>query len=147
MNEDRARGMNENQGYNFGQTQQRASWMSKKVNENLCDFGRRLAELRKAAGYTQTQLADEIGATRRMIAYYESESQHPPANILVDLSKALNITTDELLGITPKRKIKQPDTRLQRRMQAIEKMGADKKRQILQIIDTFIEAEHLKQRI
>jgi hypothetical protein len=31
-------------------------------------------------------------------------------------------------------------------MQQIEKMEAAKKRQILQIIDTFIEAEQLKQR-
>ena len=65
--------------------------MSKKINEELSSFGKRLAKLRKAAGYTQQQLADEIGATRRMIAYYESESQHPPANMLVDLAKALNV--------------------------------------------------------
>lgn len=51
--------------------------MSKKINEELSRFGKRLANLRKAAGYTQQQLADEIGATRRMIAYYESENHRP----------------------------------------------------------------------
>jgi len=34
--------------------------MSKKSNEELSYFGKRLAKLRKAAGYTQQQLADEI---------------------------------------------------------------------------------------
>jgi len=38
------------------------------------------------------------------------------------------------------------DTRLMRRLQQIEKLGASKKRQLLQIIDTFIEAEQLKQK-
>lgn len=35
-------------------------------------FGARLAELRKAAGFTQQQLADEVGVSRRMVAYYEA---------------------------------------------------------------------------
>ncbi|BBM03554.1 helix-turn-helix domain-containing protein [Microbulbifer sp. GL-2] len=43
--------------------------MPKYMNENLADFGKRLAQLRKAAGYTQKELAEEIGATRRVIAY------------------------------------------------------------------------------
>ncbi len=75
--------------------------MSKTINQELSSFGKRLAELHKAAGYTQQQLAEEIGATRRMIAYYESESQHWPANMLVDLAKALNVSADALLGIKP----------------------------------------------
>lgn len=49
--------------------------MPKKINEELSSFGKRLAKLRKAAGYTQQQLADEISATRRMIAYYESRNE------------------------------------------------------------------------
>ncbi|MCP4043261.1 MAG: helix-turn-helix transcriptional regulator [Gammaproteobacteria bacterium] len=121
--------------------------MSKQINQQLAHFGKRLAALRKAAGYTQQQLADEIGATRRQIAYYEAESQHPPANLLVDLARALNTSTDELLGLKAAKKIRPPDNRLQRRMQQIEKMGAKEKRQIIQLLDTFIEREQLKQQI
>ena len=36
--------------------------MPKQAKSGSVDFGKRLAELRKAAGYTQQQLADEIGA-------------------------------------------------------------------------------------
>ena len=64
----------------------------------------------------------------------------------MNLEKTLNVSANELLGMAPRKKAKQPDTRLQRRMQQIEKMDAAKKRQILQIIDTFIEAEQLKQK-
>ncbi len=115
--------------------------MAKDVNEALSQFGQQLVRLRKAAGYTQQQLADEIGTTRRKIAYYEKESPHPPANLLADLAHALNVTTDELLGIEPPQKAARlPDSRLLRRMQQIEKMSPKEKRQIIQVIDTFIKA-------
>jgi transcriptional regulator with XRE-family HTH domain len=120
--------------------------MSKKINDALSSFGKRLATLRKAAGYTQLQLADEIGATRRMIAYYESESQHPPANMLVDLAKALNVSADALLGIEPIKNVP-VSSRLERRIRQIEKLGPKPRKQITQLIDTFVEAEQLKQKI
>lgn len=120
--------------------------MSKKINAELSSFGKRLAQLRKAAGYTQQQLADEIDATRRMIAYYESESQHPPANMLVDLAKALNISADALLGIEPIESTP-ISSRLERRIRQIEKLGPKPRQQITQLIDTFVEAEQLKQKI
>jgi transcriptional regulator with XRE-family HTH domain len=113
------------------------------------NFGKQLARLRKEAGYTQQELADEIGATRRMIAYYEAESNHPPTNLLVELAHALKVTTDELLGLksaAAKAKAKQPDSRLLRQLQQIEKFDTTKKRQIMQVIDTFIEHEQLKQK-
>lgn len=69
-------------------------------------FGRRLAELRKAAGFTQKQLADEFGVSRRQIAYYETETGHPPASFLIDLARALNVSTDELLGLKAARPLR-----------------------------------------
>ncbi len=119
--------------------------MSKKINEELSSFGKRLAKLRKAAGYTQQQLANEIGATRRMIAYYESESQHPPSNMLVDLANALTVSTDTLLGIKPVDTIP-ISSRLERRIRQIEKLSPKPRQQITQLIDTFVEAEQLKQK-
>ncbi|WP_444901863.1 helix-turn-helix domain-containing protein [Microbulbifer sp. SSSA007] len=136
--------MYENRAYTSGQVNETSLPMPKYMNENLADFGKCLAQLRKAAGYTQEELAEEIGATRRVIAYYETESEHPPANLLVDLAQALKVSTDELLGVKPVKKIKQPDSRLLRRMQQIEKLDAATKRQVIQVIDTFIENAKLK---
>ena len=118
--------------------------MSKKMNDQLSNFGKRLAMLRKAAGYTQQQLGDEIGATRRMIAYYESESQHPPANMLVDVVKALTISADESLGIKPSQGTPAGNP-LERRIKKIETLGPKPREQIMELIDTFIEVEQLKQ--
>ncbi len=118
--------------------------MPKYINATLADFGKRLAKLRKDAGFTQKELADEIGATRRVIAYYETESEHPPANLLVDLAHALNVSTDELLGVKPVQKRPRPDTRMLRRLQQLEKLDPATKRQVVQVIDTYLEADQLK---
>ena len=107
--------------------------------------GKRLSKLRKEAGYTQVELAKELEVTQRMISYYEGHSEFPPSTLLPKLAILLGVSSDELLGIHPLKKTKQPDTRLLRRIQQIEKLGATKKRQLLQIIDTFVEAEQLKQ--
>jgi len=105
-------------------------------------FAVRLARLRKAAGFTQEQLATEIGISRRRIAYYESESDHPPASLLPKLARALNTTVDELLGAEPpKRKARSLSPRLERRLRQIESLSPKPKQQLLSIIDTFIAAE------
>ncbi|MCU7850547.1 MAG: hypothetical protein KZQ89_21760 [Candidatus Thiodiazotropha sp. (ex Lucinoma kastoroae)] len=79
-----------------------------------------------------------------MISYYEGHTEYPPSSLLPNLAHLLGVTSDELLGITPIKKSKKPDTRIQRRMAQIEKMNATKRRQVLQVIDTFIEAEQFK---
>lgn len=115
--------------------------------ERLRGFGARLATLRRAAGYTQQELADTLGVTQRMISYYEGQPEPPPSALLPGLAKALKVTTDELLGITPvKKKGRQPDNRLLRRLQQIEKLEPREKRQVMQLLDTFIEREQLKRR-
>ncbi len=64
------------------------------------DFGERLVELRKLHGLTQYDLADAIGTTQRTISYYENEGGHPQAPVMAHLARALNVSTDELLGVT-----------------------------------------------
>lgn len=66
-------------------------------------LGARLAELRKAAGLTQVELAEAIGTSQRMVAYYERTEDYPLARLLRQLSHALGVSTDELLGLTPVR--------------------------------------------
>src|SRR5712692_331470 len=64
-------------------------------------FGERLTSIRKARGLTQVQLAEVAGTTQRAISYYETEAGFPPAPAVIDLARALRISTDELLGVKP----------------------------------------------
>ena len=123
--------------------------MPRKIKrEAAIGFGARLAALRKAAAITQTAFAAEIGVSQRMMAYYESPVAHPPADRLPAIAKALGGSVDALLGTeTSKRRAKATDTRMQRRLQQIEKLNAPEKRQILQVIDTLIESAQLKRKV
>jgi len=120
-----------------------------KTNGTKDSFGARLAALRKAAGYTQAELGAELGVSQRMIAYYEGPEANPPATMLAAMAKALGVSVDELVGTTRPRKAaaRPTNSRLQRRLQQLDKLGAKEKRQILQFLDTFLEREKLKQRV
>ena len=116
--------------------------------EEELSFGARLASLRKAAGFTQIELAAELGISQRMVAYYESPQSTPPANLLPQIATALGVTIDELFGRGAKRRLvkQEGDSRLRRRLLAIEKLDVAEKRQVLQVIDAFIERGQLKRK-
>jgi transcriptional regulator with XRE-family HTH domain len=136
--------MHENRVYIPEPTAFESRLMPKHMAPKGQGFGAHLAQLRKAAGYTQEQLATELGISRRRIAYYEAESDHLPANLLADLARVLNTTIDELLGSTPAKRKARPEPlspRLERRLKQIERLSPKPKQQLLSIIDTFIAAE------
>lgn len=110
-------------------------------------FGKRMARLRQEAGYTQRELAVELGISHRMVAYYEGETDQPPAGLLPALAKILGVTTDDLLGATAsKAQPRAQDNRLWRRLRQVEKLPAPERRQIVQLIDTFLERESLRKK-
>ena len=85
-----------------------------------------------------------------MIAYYESPQTNPPATLLPALAKALSASTDALLGLTPaptRARAAGAGSRLQRRLQQLEQLRPREKRQVLRLIDAFVEREKLKQRV
>lgn len=122
--------------------------MPKRIRREASNgFGARLATLRKQAGITQTAFAQEIGVSQRMMAYYEGPSAHPPADLLPAMARALGVSVEALLGTeTAKRRAKPTDTRMQRRLQQLEKLPPEERRQVLQLVDAFIERAQLKRR-
>jgi transcriptional regulator with XRE-family HTH domain len=126
-----------------------AAKSAKAAKHDVPSFGERLARLRKAAGFTQVELAAELGVSQRMVAYYESPAATPPANLLPQIAAALGVSIDELFGVGAKRRlVKQDgDSRLRRRLLAIEKLDVAEKRQVLQVIDALIERGQLKRKV
>jgi transcriptional regulator with XRE-family HTH domain len=113
-------------------------------------FNERLAALRKAAGFTQVELAAELGISQRMMAYYESPAATPPAQLLPAIAQVLSVSIDDLYGRSaPKKRLAklEGDSRLRRRLLAIEKLGTAEKRQVLQLIDAFIERGQLRSKV
>ena len=109
-------------------------------------FGARLIALRKARGLTQTQLADAIDSSQRAISHYEAVADHPPAGVLVLLARALAVTTDELLGAKPPRKIDSPTAdpearRYWRRFQQLMQLPEKDQRAVFRLLDTMAKSQ------
>lgn len=59
----------------------------------------KLKEIRERASLTQQQLAELCGCTAEMLSAYENNRQMPSMFTVRALCKALNVTSDELLGL------------------------------------------------
>jgi transcriptional regulator with XRE-family HTH domain len=104
--------------------------------KTLDGFGPRLAAIRQAQGMTQTELGKLADTSQRMIAYYELESAQPPGALLVDLARALKVSTDELFGLAPLTAKTSPKTaRLLKRLQRIEELPPADQRAVLKLVD------------
>lgn len=102
------------------------------------DFGKRLVALRKVAGLTQKQLGERVGISNRVVHYYETETNHPPAHFIEPLASALKVSTDELLGIKSVKQ--QPDLRhaaLWRRLKAVETLPKRDQKALLHYLDAL----------
>ncbi len=111
-----------------------------KKMKNAKTFSARLADLRKARGLSQQQLADKVNVSRRVIAYYEVESDNPPSNLVVLLSDVLNVSADELLGIKPiESDITKSSLKFTRRMKQIEALPPSQQKALLKNIDMFLK--------
>ncbi|MEW6087086.1 MAG: helix-turn-helix transcriptional regulator [bacterium] len=107
-------------------------------------FGEKLARIRQAAGYSQRDFAAEVGISQRMVAYYEKETEYPPTHLMPLFAKALHVTADQLLGLEKEKGSgKHRDNRLLRRFGQVEKLPAPMRKQIVQILDAFLEREKL----
>ena len=62
-------------------------------------FGQRLKAFRKNENWTQQDLADMIGVSTQAISKWETDAGMPDISQIVPLSRALNISTDILLGV------------------------------------------------
>ena len=101
-------------------------------------FGKRLVEIRKAKGITQEELARKIGSTQRMIAYYEGQTTHIPANKLLSITKALRISADELIGIKKEEVTRTEHAALWRRLKKTEQLSPNDQKAVCYYIDALL---------
>ena len=106
----------------------------KRASPNENNFmGKRLAEIRKNQGLTQSELGRRIGLSRRMVVYYETVSDNIPANLLAKIATALKVSADELLGLKSL-SIEESKTSL-RLLSKLKVVGQFPRRQIKSVLD------------
>jgi transcriptional regulator with XRE-family HTH domain len=119
--------------------------MPKKVHP-ASEFGERLTALRKARGLTQVQLADKIGSTQRAVSRYETIADRAPAPVLAKLAHALDVSTDELLGVKRIRAAASladdPEARkLWRKFQQVMELPEKERRAVIRLVNSLVTAK------
>ena len=72
-------------------------------------LGDRIANLRKELDINQKELATKVGITEASLSRYENNLREPKSEIIVRLAKALETSTDYLLGVNENTKISKED--------------------------------------
>ena len=108
-------------------------------------FGKRLFTLRKARGLTQSQLAEALGTTQRVISYYETDAELPPSAVIIPLARVLEVSTDELLGLRPAKSNGNNSVekqRLWKRFQKMEALPTKDQRAVIRLINSLAGTAH-----
>jgi len=102
-------------------------------------IGQRISRLRKSQGLTQEEIAGKIGITQSLYSAYERGRLKLSAEMVAQVAHALEITSDEILGLSsPKEKISL-DLRLLKRLKKIEALPIHKRRALISSIDMFLK--------
>ena len=63
------------------------------------EFGKRLKELRKAAGCTQGELSEKLGVHRQTVSKWERGVSEPDLSLLGETASLLGVSLEKLLGV------------------------------------------------
>jgi transcriptional regulator with XRE-family HTH domain len=101
-------------------------------------LGQRVAEARKAAGLTQTQLAEQLGIAQQTLAHYEMGRLRIAVALLPPLAKALGVTVEELMGEEVRPAKRGPAPKLQQQIERIQQLPRAQQRFVMQMLDTVL---------
>jgi len=121
-----------------------------KQDETINLFGENLRNARRVKGYTQSQLAEISGVSRRAIVHYEKHVKRPAVDKVKKLARALDVSDDELLGIKSiKTKKREEDVsyKIMKKVRVIEKLPARDQNMVFSLINSLAEKNKLKGKI
>jgi transcriptional regulator with XRE-family HTH domain len=98
-------------------------------------FGERITMLRKQFKWSQEDLAKKVGTSAPIIGRYERDEIKPSIEVAKKIADALDTTVDYLLGGSAKFN---PDKKTLKRLEELELLEDDKKKMVLDLIDTYI---------
>jgi transcriptional regulator with XRE-family HTH domain len=99
------------------------------------ETGRIIANLREQRNWSQTDLADNSGVSRVMIGKYERGEAVPSIEAAKKIADAFDVSLDYLVGVGINSKF---DKRTLKRLQELEELDEEKKKILLDLIDTYI---------
>jgi transcriptional regulator with XRE-family HTH domain len=109
---------------------------------NTLNIGSKISTLRREKNWSQSDLAQQIEASREIIGKYERNENLPSIEMTLKMAKAFDVTVDYLLG---EGEYSSYDKDTIERLKNIQKMDANTKGVLFNVIDTYIQNFKTKQ--
>ena len=105
--------------------------------------GEHLANLRRAAGLTQTALAELIGEPQTTIATWEISARPPRSSVLPKLAKALGVTVEDVLNVKRARSPgkRGPVSKLHKLLDEVSQLPRRQQDRLAEMVSIFLEQE------
>jgi transcriptional regulator with XRE-family HTH domain len=118
--------------------------MDSKDEKFFKQLGARLAEARKAQRLTQTELAEALAIPQQTLARYEIGASRVSVALLLELSRILRFSLDDMLAGRPKdgfggRSKRGPASRLEQQLDAIARLPKAKQRLVADMLDGILQ--------
>ena len=101
----------------------------------MTKIGDRIAYLRKAKGFSQTELAKSIKASREAIGKYERNEAMPSVDTAKKIADVFDVTLDYLVDESAMPTF---DKQTVRRIRDIEVLSEDDKKHLFAMMDAFL---------
>ncbi len=105
----------------------------------------RVKQLRNEHGWSQGELAEQVGADPAQISRYENGRITPSADALVRLAETFDVSCDYLLlDDAPRRPFRSPEDGLGDRLAGLNELGDHDRELVLSFIDALVTKTRLK---
>jgi len=118
--------------------------MSKTASKSTEPVNERVARMRREFGYTQAELAEQLGVLQSVVSAYESGGRRFHTEMIIKFAELFGVSADELLGIEkPSTNGQKVSVHLAKRMQKIQELPKAKQKALLQTIDLFLKGAEM----
>ena len=117
--------------------------MARRMTRPRSAYGKHLAELRKAAGLTQVELANTLGVPQSNIAFWEQSEKPPRSDVLPAMAQAFGVRLEELLKVetgrrTAAKKKNGPTGRVREVFDRVSKLPRRQQEKIVEFVSAFV---------
>ena len=115
-------------------------------------LGDRIRRLRQERGWTQTDLAERAGCSRRAIVYYERDGKFPPAPVLAAMAGAFGLDINSFMAPeepAKKAALDEPDLltdsedrRLWKKFRQLKTLPERDKQTVLRTLNALVDSSH-----
>lgn len=116
-----------------------SSGMARTTQKKRPAMGAHLVELRKAAGLTQTELAEMIGELQQNVAYWELSDKPPRSDVLLKLAEVLGVRVENLLTTDPVSRRAQPPGKARKVFEDVAQLPRRQQDKILEMVSALVQ--------